>query len=324
MSHPTNSLPPKAKFAKIRSFGSADVFSVEEGSLPLIRRNQVLIKVHAASINPIDWKQRKGNHRLILGAPFPIVLGYDVSGTVMACGDDVHRFEPGDEVLGVLNNKYGGAYGEYARGTEHCFVKRPKEINIQKAAAMPMVGLTNLQALRDKGRLKPGETLLVNGASGGVGHVAVQMGKIFGAHVVAVGSGNNEAFIKSLGADEFIDYKQINVPELEKKVDVFFDAAGIYSFPNVKHLLNPGGRYVNTLPRPKILWHKVLQLFTRGKKARTLLMKHNHKDLQQIVDWVVEGKLHVTIDKKFQLDEIRTAHEYAQQGHSHGKNIIIM
>ncbi len=316
-------IPEKAKFAVINEFGGPGVFSIKDSALPAIKPNQLLIKVHAVSINPIDWKQRKGNHKLLLGSPFPITLGYDVAGTVVACGEKAIGFTPGDEVLGVLDNKYGGAYGEYARGTEKCFVKRPENLDRAQAAAMPMVTLTSLQALRDKANLKPGEILLVNGASGGVGHVAVQIGKILGAHVVGVSSGKNEAFVKGLGVDEFIDYKNVNVLELGQKVDVFFDAAGIYAFPKVKHLLNAGGRYVNTLPRPKILWHKVLQVFTKGKKAKTLLMKHSPQDLLQVVEWWQEGNLKIHIDKEFNLEQIQMAHEYAQKGHSLGKNIIL-
>ncbi|WP_462281319.1 NAD(P)-dependent alcohol dehydrogenase [Salinivirga cyanobacteriivorans] len=319
-----NAIPEKGRFAVINEFGGPEVFSVIDAAIPAIKPDQILIEVHAVSINPIDWKQRKGNHRFLLGAPFPITLGYDVAGRVVACGEQTEKFKVGDEVLGVLDNKYGGAYGEYARGTEKCFVKRPDQISIAKAAALPMVTLTSLQALRDKAELKSGEVLLVNGASGGVGHVAVQIGKILGAHVIGVSSGKNEAFVRELGADEFIDYRKSNVINSEKKVDVFFDAAGIYSFPGVKNMLNAGGRYVNTLPRPKILWHKVLQLFTEGKKTKTLLMNHNPQDLLEIVNWVVNGRLEIKIDSSFEFSEIEEAHLYAEQGHSNGKNVIVL
>lgn len=317
-------IPDQARCAIIRQFGDADVFEISEQPTPQIKRNQLLIKVHAASVNPIDWKQRMGNHRFLLGAPFPITLGYDVAGTVVKIGSEIRKFSQGDEVMGVLDNKYGGAYGTYAKGTEQCFVRRPGTLTPEYAAALPMVSLTALQALRDKGNLRPGQTLLVNGAGGGVGHIAVQIGKILGAHVIAVGSDESRDFVKQLEPDEFINYRETDILKSDRKVDVFFDVAGIYNFPDVHAVLNHKGTYINTLPRPKILWHKLLQLFSNGKKVKTLLMKHNAADLQQIVNWVKQEQMSVHIDSVFPLEAIDEAHRYAEKGHSKGKNIIKM
>ncbi len=317
-------IPKKARFAVIKKFGSPDVLEVKEQKLPEIKANQLLIKVHAASVNPIDWKQRQGKHRFILGAPFPITLGYDVAGIVVKTGLRVKRFKPGDEVMGVLDNTYGGAYGEYAKGTEKCFVKRPDEVSVEQAAAAPMVALTSLQALRDKGNLKQGQTLLINGSSGGVGHVALQIGKIMGAKIIAVSSMKSQDFVMQYEPDEYLDYNVKDIKGMKEKVDVFFDVAGNYSFLQVKHLLNPGGVYINTLPRPKILIHKLAQLFTKGKRVKTLLMKHVPEDLEIVADWMKNGKLKMQIDQSFSLNEIASAHEYAEKGHSNGKNIIIM
>lgn len=312
------------KAAIINHFGKPEVFEISEIAKPEIKADQLLVKVSAVSINPIDWKQRKGNHKYILGSPFPIVLGYDVCGDVVETGTEISNFKKGDKVFGVLDNKYGGALAEFAIGHENCFAHKPENISDIDAAALPMASLTALQALRDKAQLKKGQSVLILGASGGVGHMAVQIAKIMGAKVIAVASEASKKFVEQFHPDEFIDYKEQNILQLKNKVDVFFDVAGIYSYPKCRHLLNPGGVYINTLPRPKILVHKILQLLSKGKKAKTLLMKHNRKDLLQIKQWIEEYKITVKIDRSFTLDNISEAHAYAQQGHTKGKNVVLI
>jgi len=312
------------KAAIIKKFGSPDVFEIAEIPIPKPKKNQMLIRVFATSINPIDWKQRKGNHRFILGSPFPIVLGYDVCAEVVEVGSDIKKFKPRDIIFGVLNNKYGGALAEYALGTENCFAIAPRNIRFENAAAFPMVAMTALQALRDKAKIKPGMVILINGASGGVGHITLQMAKMMGAKVIAVASSRNQLFVESLQPDQFIDYTQQDILKIKEKVDVFFDISGIYSFRKCKHLLNSGGVYINTLPRPKILFHKILQIFTRGKKVKTLLMKHNGDDIHQIGQWISENKLRIELDEIFNLNNISAAHQYAETGHNKGKNVVII
>lgn len=312
------------KAAIINQFGGPEVFKIQDIEKPIIKPDQILIKVKAVSINPIDWKQRKGNHKLILGSPFPIILGYDVCGEIVEIGSKVESFKLGDVVYGVLDNKYGGALAEFAIGHEKCFDIKPGNIDEKQAAAFPMVSLTALQALKYKAGLKPQQTVLINGASGGVGHVAIQIARLLGAKVIAVASSGSKEFVHQFNPDKFIDYTSQDVLKTEDKVDVFFDVAGNYSFPKVIKLLNPGGVYINTLPRPKILIHKILQLFTKGKQAKTLLMKHSRDDLKIISKWIKEEKLKISLDKTFLLTQINEAHEYAQQGHNKGKNIVVI
>ncbi|HSH51899.1 MAG TPA: NAD(P)-dependent alcohol dehydrogenase, partial [Bacteroidales bacterium] len=269
------------------------------------------------------WRSR-ATYKYILGSPFPIILGYDVCGEVVETGSEIIKFKKGDKVFGVLDNKYGGALAEFAVAHENCIVHQPENISDAEAAAFPMASLTALQALRDKAGLQKGQSVLILGASGGVGHMAIQIAKIMGAKVIAVASRASKTFVEQFNPDEFVDYRLQNILTLKKKVDVFFDVAGIYSFPKCKHLLNPGGVYINTLPRPKILIHKILQWFTKGKKVKTLLMKHNEQDLQQIKQWIEENKIMVKIDRSFTLDNISEAHTFAQQGHSKGKNVVLI
>lgn len=315
------------KAAVINRFGGPDVFELKDITKPKINPDQLLINVKSSSINPIDWKQRNGNHKLVLGSPFPIVLGYDVSGEVAETGSEITKFKTGDQVYGVLDNKYGGALSEYAVGHEKCFSLKPKEITHEKAAALPMVGLTALQALRDHAALCEGQTVLLNGASGGVGHMAIQIAKLMKAKVIAVASKNSEHFVLKYHPDEFIDYTEQDIKALDQKVDVFFDVIGNLSFPKTKHLLNPGGIYLNLNflhSLTKLPINKFHELFSKGKKAKSFLMKHQSSDLETISEWVSQQKLEVHQDKTFSLDQIQQAHEYAQQGHNKGKNVIVI
>ncbi|MFC2104703.1 NAD(P)-dependent alcohol dehydrogenase, partial [Bacteroidota bacterium] len=263
----------------------------------------------------------------ILGSPFPIVLGYDVCGEIVEIGNEISKFKIGDIVFGILDNKYGRALAEFSVGHEKCFSLKPDKISDIEAAAYPMVSLTSLQAFRDKANLKPGQTVLINGASGGVGHVAIQIAKLMGAKVIAVSSSKSKEFVAKFDPDLFIDYTEQDILKLDTKVDVFFDVVGNLTFKKTKHLLNTGGVYLNLLylaMLAKTLTHKFLQLFSKGKKAITLLMKHDSADLEIIANWISEGKLKINIDKSFSLEKISEAHEYAQQGHNKGKNVIVI
>lgn len=314
------------KAAIINQFGKPGVFEIKNAEKPKVKPDQVLIKVKVVSINPIDWKQRKGNHKYILGSPFPIILGYDVSGEVVEVGNEISKFKKGDIVFGVLDNKYGGALAEFAIGHEKCFSIKPKEISYEEAAAVPMVSLTSLQAFRDVVNLQAGQTVLINGASGGVGHVTIQIAQIMGAKVIAVASSKSKEFIEQFKPDSFIDYTETDVLKLDKKIDVFFDVVGNYTFPKTKHLLNSDGMYLNLNylnSLTKLPVNKFHQLFTK-KKAKTFLMKQNSSDLNIIANWISEGKLKISIDKTFQLEQISEAHEYSQKGHNKGKNIVVI
>jgi NADPH:quinone reductase-like Zn-dependent oxidoreductase len=306
----------------INKFGRPDVLEVSEISEPVINSNEILINVISGSVNPIDWKQRKGNHKFLLGAPFPIVLGYDVAGIVVKTGADVNKFAIGDKVCGVLSNKYGGGLGKFAKGTEKCFAKVPGKIKLSESAAIPLAGLTALQAIRDLARLRRGNKILIIGAAGGVGHFAVQIAAIYGAEIFAVSSSKHKDFLKGLADVNFIDYRAKDILNLNVHFNIIFDVAGKYSYPKCKHMLYTCGTYITTLPRPKILIHKMISWFARGKKVKTLLMKHSSSDLEQILEWIDAGKIKIGIDKEFFIDEIAKAHEYSEAGHTEGKILI--
>jgi NADPH:quinone reductase-like Zn-dependent oxidoreductase len=310
------------KAAVINQFGDPDVFEITDIETPAIKENELLLEVKGGSLNPIDWKQRRGNHRFIFGANFPIVLGYDVSGIIVKTGSAVKKFKVGDKVCGVLSNTYGGGLGQFAKGEERSFTRIEKPVSLIESAILPLAGLTALQTLRDKANVTTGKKLLLIGAAGGVGHYALQIASILGADIYAVSSEQHRDFIQKLVNCKFIDYKKNNLRDLPDRFDIIFDTIGKYPFPRYKHLLHPGGTHVNILPRPKIIVHKLMSLFTKGKKARTHLMKHNPDDLILLMKWLAEGKLKLCINKEFRLEEISDAHTFMQEGHTEGKILI--
>ncbi len=312
------------KAAVIYQYGSPDVFRIEDIEKPSIRNDEVLIRVHAASINPVDWKQRQGWHRMFLKAHFPVVLGYDVSGVVEECGDSVTKIKKGDEVYTRLTRRFGGAFAEYAAASENTVAKKPAGITWEKAAAVPLAATTALQGLRDKCQLKKGESVLIIGAAGGVGHFALQIALHMGGIVTAVCSGRHKNMMDELKPHYWIDYTQCDYKSLPEKYDVIFDAAGVESFRTCSSLLKPGGRYLTTLPRPKHLMHKFISLFTPSKRVKTFLMKSNGDDLDALSKMITDGKLKIYIDSVFPLERITDAHRRAEEYSTQGKIVIII
>lgn len=309
------------KAAVINNWGGPEVFEIKNIPRPEIQDDQLLVKIHASSINPVDYKQRSGNHKYILGSPFPIVLGYDVCGEVVKIGSEIKEFKKGDLVFGDLDNKYGGALAEFAVGHEHCFAHQPENISIE-AAAVSLAGLTALQALRDKGHIAENKTVLINGASGGVGHLAVQIAHIFKARVIAIASEKNSKFMEQYSPHEIVNYDKQDPLELDEKVDIFFDVAGKYSFVQCRRVLNRKGIYITTLPRPKVILHKLLQPFTHGKKVITLLRKHSFGDMRLLSEWMAKGYLKPHVDKVFNLEQVSDAHSFVEKGGFKGKVIV--
>jgi len=306
----------------IYEYGEPEVFRYEEIPQPQIKEDEVLVEVHAASVNPVDWKQRKGNHKLFLKASFPIVPGYDISGRIVECGIKVSNFKEGDEVFCRLTNRFGGAFAEYAAARESSLSLKPKNLDHIHAAAIPLAGQTALQALRDKGRIKPGQKILIIGAAGGVGHYALQLSKIFGTETTAVCSSRHGKLLSLLRPDHHIDYHKEDYLQANKYYDIIFDAAGVKTFLSCKTILVPGGIYITVLPRPKLLVHKLIALFTKGKKVKTLVQKSQRSDLEFLKELAEEEKLISVIDSIHPLDKVSEAHRRAESYNTEGKIII--
>jgi len=317
------------KAAAIDGYGGSDRLTVRDMPDPgPPGSGQVLLRVRAASVNPVDWKIRKGGLRLVMPAKFPLVLGYDVAGEVVEIGPEVTRFQPGDAVFGgVYVRRQGGSYAELALAQESALALKPQALSFEEAAAVPMAGLTALQALRDKGELGSGEKAVINGASGGVGHLGVQIASALGARVTAVTGSVNLDFVRSLGADEAIDYDEEDFTGRDETWDVIFDAVGSRTYADCEPVLSrDGGVYVSTLGGPKLMiWIGLTTLgalFGQRKRARLVLCKFKAEDLAFLARLAEQRKLRPVIQEVFPLEEIGKAHDLSESGHVRGKIVV--
>ncbi|HEY2294549.1 MAG TPA: NAD(P)-dependent alcohol dehydrogenase [Thermoanaerobaculia bacterium] len=311
-------------------YGSPDVLRCEEIARPVPEDDEVLIAVRAASANPLDWHFLRGTPyigRLRFGLRKPKAprLGADVAGRVEAAGGNVTQFKPGDEVFGACC----GAFAEYACAPESTLALKPQNVTFEQAAAAPVAGLTALQALRDKGRLQPGQTVLINGAAGGVGTFAVQIAKWLGADVTGVCSARNVERVRSIGADWVIDYTQEDFTRSGQHYDLILDCVGNHSLPACRRVLNPQGIYVIVgapdgrwiSPLPRVL--QALVMSRLGSQSLVLfLTRRSQKDLIILRDLMAAGKVTPVIDRCYGLDEVPEAIRYLEGGHARGKVII--
>jgi NADPH:quinone reductase-like Zn-dependent oxidoreductase len=292
----------------IHETGGPEVLSLEEVDRPEPGGGEVLIKVRAASVNPIDWKLRSG----VGPRPLPALLGNDVSGTVEL--SRASGFAEGDEVFGIAAS---GAYAEFASATANAIAIKPAGIGHEQAAGIPVAGMTAWQALFDRGGLERGQTALIAGAAGGVGHFAVQFAKHAGARVIGTGSSRNRDFVLDLGADEYIDYTQQVVAEAASGVDVVFDTVGGATTEPLLATLRPGGVLVTIAGAPPEETAR-----GRGVRAELLVMSPSSEQLARIAELVASGEVRVEIAATFPLSDVRKAHVLSEEGHTRGKIIL--
>ncbi|NJL87078.1 MAG: NAD(P)-dependent alcohol dehydrogenase [Leptolyngbyaceae cyanobacterium SM1_1_3] len=310
------------KAIAINQYGSADVLKVMELPEPELRPDGLKVKIHAASVNPIDWKLRQGQLKLLSGSNFPKILGSDLAGEVVACGDRITTFKPGDEIYAFLNPLAGGAYAEYAMIPEAIACFKPKNLNYSQAAAVPLAATTALQALRDLGNLQGAQDVLINGASGGVGSFAVQIAKAFGARVTGVCSSRNFELMEALNCDRMIDYKAENFTQLPEKYDLIFDAVGQKTFRQCKRVLKRRGLYISTLPSPQTLIQVALTSFLPGKTCKLVLAQSRGSDLAYLQSLIETEQVKPVCDRVFPLAETADAHRYSETKRAVGKIII--
>jgi NADPH:quinone reductase-like Zn-dependent oxidoreductase len=296
--------------AVLRETGGPEVLRVEDVAQPEPGDGEVLVRVRAASINPIDWKQRRG----LSPKDLPAVLGNDISGTVEKSRAD--GFAPGDDVFGFSPR---GGYSELATAPAAAIAKKPSGVSHEHAAALPVSGLTAWQALFDRGGLQNGQALLVAGAAGGVGHLAVQFGKHAGARVIGTGSARNREFVLGLGADEYVDYASEDVGELVGGVDVAFDTVGGATTQTLVSTVREGGVLVVIAAAPP-----EAEAAQRGFRAELLSMSVNRQQLVEIAELVASGEVKVEIAGTFALDDVAEAHELSEAGHTRGKLILTL
>jgi len=314
-----------------RCYGSADVLGFEDVEKPTPADDEVLVKVVAASVNPLDWHYMRGSPYLMrlgigLGAPNDTSLGVDFAGTVEAIGRNVKRFKPGDEVFGGTS----GAFAEYVTVREdRALALKPANMTFEQSASVPIAGITALQALRDKGKIAPGKKVLINGASGGVGTFAVQIAKSFGAEVTGVCSTRNVEMVRSIGADHVIDYTQEDYTRSGQRYDLIIDNVGNHSLSANRRVLNSDGIFV-IVGGPKGNWLKPLMnpikalVFSPfvGQEFVMILAKLRKDDLAILSDLMQDGKVTPVIDRRYRLSEVPAAIRYSEEGHARGKIVI--
>ena len=311
--------------------GSADVLKLAEIEKPIPRDDELLIKVHAASVSPLDYHLlRHAFLRRVMSTLTKEKItrpGRDVAGQVEAVGRNVTQFKPGDEVFGACL----GAFAEYACARESALAIKPHNVSFEQAGSSPVAGLTALQALRDKGQIQPGQKVLINGAAGGVGTFAVQIAKAFGAEVTGVCSARNVEMVRSIGADLGLDYAREDFTSNGQHYDVIFDLVANHSFSEHRRALTPkgtciragmmglGGSMIRLLGRwiPELAMSPFV-----SQKFTSFMAKLNREDLTAIGELMAEGKVTPAIDRRYSLSEVPDAVRYVEEGHARGKVII--
>jgi NADPH:quinone reductase-like Zn-dependent oxidoreductase len=312
-----------------RDFGSPDVLRREEIEKPVPRENEVLIRVRAAGLNPLDWKLMKGRPwvlRLVMGLHKAKRPGVDVAGEVEAVGAKVSEFKPGDAVFGGCR----GALADYVCVPVSALAIKPANVSFEAAAAVPIAGWTALQGLRDKGHVAAGQRVLINGAAGGVGTFAVQIAKHFGAEVTGVCSTKNIELVRSIGADQVIDYTQQKLTEANQQYDVILECVGNLSPKQVRQILKPRGRCVMVGASPDAGLMTILagmvKLFVSGpfmkQEILVFMAKRSLGDLKLLAELTQTGKVKPVIDRCWALGETPEAMRHLEEGHARGKVVI--
>jgi NADPH:quinone reductase-like Zn-dependent oxidoreductase len=326
------------KAIRYYAYGSPDVLQLQDIDMPAVNDNDVLVRVRAASVNPLDWHFMRGApylSRAIVGLSGPRThgLGGDMAGCVEAVGKNVTKFQPGDEVFGgrgVALVERSAAFAEYVSIHEDGMVlKKPVNLTFEQAASVPVAAVTALQALRDKGRVQPGHRVLVNGAAGGVGTFAVQIAKALGAEVTGVCSTGNAEMVRSIGADQVIDYTKEDFTRTGQRYDVLIDLVGNRTLTESRRVLAPKGVLVGGAPQ-KGLWIgpvmgpvKMLLLSpVVSQRLAPFLARENKDDLGVLHELLETGKARPVIDRTYSLGEVPEAIGYLEEGHAKGKVVI--
>ena len=307
------------KAVRIHEFGGLDSLRVEEAPTPEPRAGEVLVRIHAAGINPVDWKTCAGEGVASrLEDPFPFIPGWDVAGVVEAPGAGVSDFRVGDAVCGMVRWHWGGgAYAEYVAAPAVDLVAKPHTLDDSQAAGLPLAASTAWQALFDTAKLKAGQTVLIHAAAGGVGHLAVQLATWKGAQVIGTASARNQAFLRELGVHHIIDYNGTRFEEVAKNVDVVLDCVGGEVQERSWAVLKPGGMLASIRGRPD-----AEQAEAHRVRALHVSVRTEQAQLRAIADLANEGRLRVHVHETLPLDEVRKAHEMSKTGHTRGKLVL--
>ena len=306
----------KMKAVQIHQYGGCDQMQLQEIAIPKPAKGEILIKVHAAGVNPVDWKIREGYLAEMLPHSLPLTLGWDLAGEVASLGEGVTSWEVGNAVYAHSNISKNGSYAEYIIVAEGDVAAKPKTLSWQKSAAVPLVTLTAWQALKDIGSVKSGDRVLIHGGAGGVGIAAIQLAKQVGAIVYTTSSARNYAFLKELGADEVIDYTKEDFSKL-KDLDIVFDTQGGDVLEKSWATLKQGGSIISVAEIPS------QDLATKYQvSAHFCFVQPNANQLFEIATLIDSNELKVEVDSVFRLEDVAKAHEKSESGHTRGKLVL--
>lgn len=313
------------KAIRFTEYGSPDVLELQEVEKPTPGEGQVLIQVHAAAANPLDWHAMRGAPFLIrLGGGFfkpkSSLLGADVAGRIEAVGKNATQFKVGDEVYGEIHE---GSFAEYACAKQELLALKPVNVSFEEAAAVPVAGFTALQGLRDKGQIRAGQKVVINGAAGGVGSFAVQIAKAYGTEVTGVCSTRNLEMVRSIGADHVVDYTKQDFTKSGQQYDLIYDAIGNLTVSDMKRALTPEG--IGSVAGFTTFSNLIRVVLLGGKRIGLMgVAQPNQKDLYTLKDMIEAGKIVPLIDRCYPLSETAQAIGYLEQGHARGKVIIVV
>lgn len=302
------------KAVRIHTYGGPEVLQYEEAPRPAVQDGELLVRVQACGINPVDWKVREGYMKDVWPAQFPLILGCDVAGTVEHVGANVTEFAAGDAVYALVPS---GGYAEYAAFPAAIAARKPETLDFVQTASLPVAALTAWQALFDHAHLEAGQSVLVHAASGGVGHLAVQFAKNKGAHVVATASARNHAFVRSLGADEILDYNTTKFEDVVHNMDVVFDTMGGDTQERSWGVLKPGGILVSIVSPDT-----EMQAKAHNRRGLNMHAEANAAQLAEIATLIDAGKVKPHVERTFPLAEARAAQEMSEKGHVRGKIVL--
>ncbi|MCB0522305.1 MAG: NAD(P)-dependent alcohol dehydrogenase [Lewinellaceae bacterium] len=309
------------KQVQVHRYGGPEVMQILDAETPGIGDWELLVQVKYASANPKDIFLRKGKMKSYLSISFPVKLGQDFSGVVAAVGKKAGPFRPGDRVFGMVNQSNNGTLSEYIAVTPNEIWYAPENLNFAEAAAVPLAAQTALQALQTIAKIKPGQRVCINGASGGVGTFAVQVARISGAHVTAISSEKNHALCRELGADEVVDYKTTPPEKMQGSFDVFFDVFGNQSRPKVRHLLRKDSWYISTVPNFRNIRDTVLALM-KMSKSRLVVVESDSEDLKILKKWIEAGDLKPVLEAEFPMHRIAEVHQRIETKRTVGKIVV--
>ena len=306
------------KAVQINQYGDNSVIEVnEEAARPEVSAGKVLVEVHEASVNPVDWKIREGYLKEMIPLEFPATLGVDFSGVVTEVDESDSEFKPGDEVYGMASAMTGGSFAEFVIVPSASLALKPKSVSHSEAAAIPLTGLSALQVLKDQMNISSGQKVFIHGGAGGIGTLAIQIAKQLGAEVTTTASKEDTDYVKELGADTVIDYENEKFEDMAKDYDAVFDTIGGDTYQRSFQVLKKGGIIVSMLEEPN---EKLMKQYEVASKAQ--FTQPNSAQLAELATLVDEGKMKIKVDRTFPLAEVKEALDYLQNSHHRGKVVI--